>query len=193
MKPIVIIAAGAASLLAAGVVLAMRKSKEPSWREAMLDRADYHVQNRTLYQWGGGHPGIESWGLDCSGLIIDCASEAGFVFEWNSNSMWQLLPHVAEPEPADVALFGFGNKAVHVMLVEWWFPQENRAACIGAQGGDATTTTPEIAVQQGAHVRRLSDHRLDKRFLGFASLEEIATGKRDGRVMQSISRQEMFG
>ena len=66
------------------------------WRQAMLTRADQHVQAKTPYQWGGGHPGIVSWGVDCSGLVIDCAKAAGFVLEWNSGSMWQLLPRVTD-------------------------------------------------------------------------------------------------
>lgn len=158
------------------------------WRGAMLKEADRQVQLHTPYMWGGGHPGIVSWGLDCSGLVIQCAKVAGFVLEWNSGSMWQLCPHVQVPQPADVALFGYNNKAVHVTLVEQWFPAEGRAACIGSQGGDASTTSPEIAAEQNAYVRRSPDHRKDTRFLGFCSLADIAEGRRSGKVLAGFGR-----
>jgi hypothetical protein len=153
------------------------------WRKAMLKRADEHVQAGTLYQWGGGHPvNPDSWGLDCSGLIIDCARAAGFVLEWNSGSMWQLLPRVGQPAPADVALYGYNDKAIHVTLVERWHPEEGRAEIIGSQGGDSGTTTPEIARQQEAFVRKGTDHRKDTRFMGFCSLADIAEGRRSGKT-----------
>lgn len=129
---------------------------------------------------------IDSWGLDCSGLIINCAKAAGFVLEWNSGSMWQLLPRVESPQPADVALFGYNGKAVHVMLVEDYFPAEGRAACIGAQGGDSSTVSPAIAAQMNAYVRRVPDHRKDTRFLGFCSLADIAEGRVSGKAFSGF-------
>ena len=179
MSPTLLWGIGIAAIVA--IVYASRAgaSNIAPWRKAMLARADEHVKAGTLYQWGGGHAGVNSWGLDCSGLIIDCARAAGFEMEMNSNAIWHALPRVAYPTPGDVALFGSAQKAVHIMLVEKWYPSEGRAACIGAQNGDVDVTSPEVAQARGAVVKRVPDHR-SERFLGFCSLADIAEGRRAG-------------
>ena len=193
MRPL-LWAAGIGAVVAVIYLSRSSASNLAPWRKAMLARADEHVKAGTPYQWGGGHAGVDSWGLDCSGLIIDCAKVAGFELEMNSNAIWHNLAHVDTPEPGDVALFGTSDKAVHIMLVEEWIASEGRAACIGAQNGDVDVTSVEVAESRNAKVMRVPDHRADKRFLGFVSLADIAEGRRAGTAgLGSIWSVKRFG
>lgn len=178
--PIILIAGSA---LAAGLLLTRKasgsSSGEPAlpgdlepWRRQMVQCARWHVKNRTLYQWGGGHHG-PSWGLDCSGLINDCAKAAGFSADgWGSARMWTELPRVDVPRPGDIASYG----PRHVVLVEAWDPATQTATIIGANGGDSTTTSPERATEQGAFVRREPTHLYREVFRGFSSLVPLVNG-----------------
>jgi len=142
------------------------------WRRSLVECARRHVEERTLYQWGGGHHG-PSWGLDCSGLIIDCAGAAGFSADgWGSARMWAELPRVDEPQPGDIASYA----PRHVVLVESWDPATQTATIIGSNGGDSSTTTPERAIEQGAFVRREPTHLYRQTFRGFSSLRPLVEG-----------------
>ena len=101
---------------------------------------------------------------------------AGFVMQWNSGSMWELLPHVASPQPADLCLYGSGGKATHVTIVEKLTP-DGLVAIIGENGGGSNTTTPATAKAQGAFAKRVPTHLYRSGFLGFCSLVDIAEGR----------------
>lgn len=156
-----------AALAGGGVAMAAGPS---AWREKILARAREHVQRHTLYEWGGGHhPG--SWGLDCSGLVIDCAARAGIDLRgWDSHRMWTELPRVVEPQGGDLACYA----PRHVVIVEGYDSATKTASIIGANGGDSTSTSPERAAQQGAFVRREPSHLYRSGFLGFVSLQGMA-------------------
>lgn len=179
MTPIVWATGGAI----AGILVKLARARAPGapgaslapWRQAILDRASWHVQQGTLYEWGGGHGG-GTYGLDCSGLVIDACKAAGFVMQWNSGSMWELLPHVASPQPADLCLYGSGGKATHVTIVEKLTP-DGLVAIIGENGGGSNTTTPATAKAQGAFAKRVPTHLYRSGFLGFCSLVDIAEGR----------------
>lgn len=121
----------------------------------------------TPYQWGGGHsPG--TWGLDCSGLVIVAAKEAGIplgAYIPTADGMWRNLPEVSDPSPGDLAFYGSGGKAQHVVIVLEGTPLRT----IGANGGDSTTTTPERAQEQGAAVSEKTGH-VRRDFLGYGRL-----------------------
>jgi len=171
--------------LAGGAVLlwsAWAKASDPlagvaPWRRAMVLCAREHASKRTPYQWGGGHGhDMVDFGLDCSGLIIDCGRRTGLVNAqgWGSQRMWAELPHLQVPQPADVALYA----PRHVVMVESFDPATGIATIIGSNGGDSSTTTPEVAAMQRAFVRRETSHLYRAGFLGFASLESLVTGGR---------------
>lgn len=143
----------------------------PAWRRDVMARARRHVADRTPYEWGGGHHG-ESWGLDCSGLVLDCFRRGAGIDPgpWDSRSMASGLPVVDVPEPGDVAVYA----PRHVVLVERWDPSRGVAVIIGANGGGPTTTTIETARRQGAFTKRESTHLYRQGFLGFRSTEPWA-------------------
>lgn len=170
------IAAAIGGLGAIGLALLWPRSAraeeqlEP-WRRRLLECARGHVQAKTLYQWGGGHGwlGDAEYGLDCSGLVLQCAKQAGVDVWMTSNGMYEQLPPVETPRPGDLALYGKPDRAWHVRIVEAWHPEEGRAETIGAEGGGPKVTSPERAVVKNAHVRRVPDHRASH-FLGFRTL-----------------------
>lgn len=179
---------GGAAAFALFALLA-RSSKaaasEVGWRAKMLMRANEHVQAQTLYQWGGGHGWVDAYGLDCSGLVIDCCKAAGFVMQFNSDSIWKLCPHVELPQPADLALYGTDSHATHVTIVEKVTP-DGMVAIIGANGGGSATTSPEVARAQNAFVKKVPTHLYRQGFLGFASLVDIAEGRRSGKAFSGM-------
>lgn len=160
------ISAGAALVTALVLVVFLLKepAKEkplPGSRGAFLEAAEAYMGR--LYQWGGGHaPG--TWGLDCSGLVIQAAKDIGVTFPFitTADGFYRNLPAVETPEPGDLALYGSGGKAQHVVIVE----SVNPLVTIGANRGDNHTTTPEIAEQRNARVSRYEGH-VRKDFLGY--------------------------
>lgn len=137
-----------------------------AWRPLIVAAARQHVAARTPYQWGGGHHG-QSWGLDCSGLILDCARKAGIEpGPWDTRRMRAELPRVAHPKPGDVALYS----PRHVVLVESYDPRTQTARIIGANGGDSSSTSPERAAEQDARVKRETSHLYRGGFQSFHTL-----------------------
>jgi len=63
-------------------------------------------------------------------------------------------------------------------MVESFDPATGLATIIGSNGGDASSTTPEVAAMQGAFVRREPTHLYRAGFQGFASLEPLVIGGR---------------
>ncbi len=119
------------------------------------------------YQWGGGHS-PDTWGLDCSGLVIVAAKEAGIhlgAYVPTADGFYRNLPSVTSPLVGDLALYGSGGKAQHVTIVTSVDP----LVTIGANGGDSSTTTPERAEEQGAKVTERAGH-VRKDFLGYRRL-----------------------
>ena len=158
--------AGAALL---GLVMLARLLALPQWRRQVIERARQHAANRTPYQWGGGHSG-PSWGLDCSGLVIDSAKSAGIdVSAYTSSDMKKLWPAIEKPQPGDVALYA----PRHVVLVESFDPSTGVATIIGANGGTPETISPAVAAAQGAFVRREPTHLYRSGFMHFASFEHM--------------------
>jgi hypothetical protein len=144
-----------AGALAVGLVVARRKADPfanlPPWRKAMVECAQRRADRKTPYQWGGGR-GAKDWGVDCSGLIIACGRETGAVEAsgWGSQRMNSELPHTSEPLPGDAVFYG----PRHVVIVEGANPKTGEVVIIGSNGGDSSTTSPEIAARQGAFVKR---------------------------------------
>lgn len=145
-------------------------SPPSNWRGAFLAAA--RARLGTPYQWGGGHGDGMSWGLDCSGLVLQAAKAAGLVLPpgaTTADTMWRTFRRVQTPEPGDLAFYGSGGKAQHVVIVTSW--DGTKAATIGANGGDQTTTTPAAAAAKNARVDERPDHRaIRKDFLGFGSI-----------------------
>ena len=171
------LAGGAAILLWASSSGADPLAGVAPWRRAMVLCARGHAAKKTPYQWGGGHGhDMPDFGLDCSGLIISCGYSTGMVNAsgWDSRRMWAELPHVQVPQPGDVALYS----PRHVVMVESFDPATGLATIIGSNGGDASSTTPEVAAMQGAFVRREPTHLYRAGFQGFASLEPLVIGGR---------------
>lgn len=135
-------------------------------RQSMVDCARKHVEDRTPYQWGGGHHG-PSWGLDCSGLVLDCARKSGIdPGYWNSTRMRKELPPTDIPQPGDLALY----LPRHVVLVESFDPMTWVATIIGENGGGPSTTNVEAALKQDARAKRISTHLYRDGFVGFRSI-----------------------
>jgi hypothetical protein len=165
-------AAAVAGAIAASLVIAkVAAAREAGWRGKLLRCAEHHADERTPYQWGGGHV-PNTWGLDCSGLVIQCAAAAGIKAPYNSDMFWKLLPQVKDaPQAGDLALYGNSSRAWHVRIVTSW--DGETATVIGADGGDSTTTSRARAREQNAHVKR-RDHHQSPRFLGFTTLQPLA-------------------
>lgn len=149
-------------------------------RQAVLDEAI--GQLGTLYQWGGGH-GAGGYGVDCSGLVIEAHRRAGQRLPPcpmpTSNGWWHCLEHVAIPEPGDLALYGPGDRAIHVEMVVSF--DGEHAETIGAQGGDRDVATEQIAIERNAHVRYATTHGRAN-FLGFVRNPIEAQAARHGLV-----------
>lgn len=141
-------------------------------REAFLDAV--RSQLGVLYQWGGGRNPKYDYGVDCSGLVISSLWKADLKLPScggaTSNIWWHCLERISDPSPGDLAFYGDAStdRAIHVEVVES-YDGEN-AVVIGANGGGPQVTSPEIAKEKNAHVRRESSHLHWKKFLGFARL-----------------------
>lgn len=135
-------------------------------RQRIVQCAQAHVKARTPYQWGGGHHG-DSWGLDCSGLVLDCMRKVGIdPGFWDSSRMRNELPETKSPQPGDLALY----LPRHVVIVEKFDPKTGIATIIGANGGDSSSTSVEKARQQKAMVKREPTHLYRQTFVGFRSI-----------------------
>lgn len=174
-------AASLGVLAVRGVRDAVRGARLDPWRAAMLERAAWHLSRATLYQWTGGRGNPDDYGVDCSGLVIDCARAAGFDnVPQTADLMLQKLPEVTSPGPADVALYGSPLHASHARLVDEYFASEGRASWYGAEGdggpigGGPSVTTPAAAIEARAWVRHGLDHRVRQGFLGFRTLSNLA-------------------
>jgi hypothetical protein len=142
-----------------------------TWRDDMMDCVRAHADEGTLYQWGGGHGWRDpEYGVDCSGLVCECARRAGINLYMTADMMFKQLPEVSTPRPGDVAVYGTSSHANHVRVVDKWFPDEGRAATIGAEGGGSKVNDPVRAEQLDARVKRMQDHRTGA-FLGFRTLD----------------------
>jgi hypothetical protein len=121
-----------------------------------------------LYEWGGGH-GPKSYGLDCSGLVIVAGKKAGISIEGTADMMFRKLPKVSAPKLGDLAFYGSGGKAQHVVIMTSW--DGTTGGCVGANGGDQKVTTEAEAKARNAAVSFVEDFRtVRKDFLGFGSI-----------------------
>lgn len=105
------------------------------------------------YLWGG--QGQLSRGLDCSGLVTECARAAGLIGkddDFSANGYWQMWGKDEIPRAKFGALAfwidGTG-RAYHVAICIGPFH------CITADGGGSSTISVAIAEQKEAVIRRL--------------------------------------
>ena len=157
---------------AAAVVIGIFYDSTPPRRRAVVKAALARLG--TPYQWAGGHMGAW-WGLDCSGLVLQAMRDAGeqpFAGgESTSNGWYHALPAVLDPRPGDLGFYGSSpDRATHVVMVTKFDPSTGVASIVGSNGGDQSTTSPEIAKQQGAMVKEAPTHLFRKDFLGFGRM-----------------------
>jgi hypothetical protein len=107
-------------------------------------------------------------------LVNECARVAGIDVMMTADMMHKDLPEVETPQPGDLALYGNADRAIHVRVVDAWFPDEGRAATIGAEGGGSKVEDPAEAKRIDARVKRQSDQT--DNFLGFRTLENYERG-----------------
>lgn len=116
------------------------------------------------YIWGGSNP----WtGFDCSGFVVWIYQVFGILpsGDWTAQLLYFELVQRAKdspetPPPGDLAFYGKAGDAItHVMLTL------GGDLCVGASGGDHTTTTPDEARRRGAMVK-VKPIRYRKDFFG---------------------------
>jgi cell wall-associated NlpC family hydrolase len=146
-------------------------------RRKFIDAARSHIG--TLYQWGGGHS-PNTWGLDCSGLVIQSLKDIGEHLPpgmSTSNGWYQSLPKVSESEalPGDLAFYGQPGKATHVVILDY-------NGAVITSNGDKPATTPEIAKSHGWMVTTAPTYKFRKDFLGFGRMPFEARGTMPGKL-----------
>lgn len=96
------------------------------------------------YIWGGSTVN----GFDCSGFIIWVLQ----VFEilpsgdWTAQGLSKTFEKTLDPKPGDLVFYG-RERVTHVMMYM------GAGMCVGASGGDSSTTSAEAANQKGAKVK----------------------------------------
>lgn len=154
----------------------------PNWRERLVDQALSYVG--VLYQWGGGHS-AGTWGVDCSGLVIESLRGIGLPLPpgtATSGAWWASLPRVETPQAGDLAFYGSDGVAHHVVVVSGFDPSTGLASVVSANG-DRTDTSPDVAEAAGHRVKTYDTHLYRSDFLGFSSLAEVASGVHRNKVV----------
>jgi cell wall-associated NlpC family hydrolase len=114
------------------------------------------------YLWGGKN---KATGLDCSGAVSWCLEQAGIVpGGWakthnaeNIRDWCQRIPP-AEVGPGDLVFYGHDGEVHHVMMVVDFAHGD----CLGAAGGGPRVTSVQIALDEGACVKKKRvDYRAD--------------------------------
>jgi len=104
------------------------------------------------YIWGGSNP----WtGFDCSGFVVWVYQVFGLLpsGDWTAQRLYKyfvarLPEHSSGTKPGDPVFYGESTERItHVML------SIGGGLCVGASGGDHTTTTLEEARRRGAMVK----------------------------------------
>jgi hypothetical protein len=143
-------------------------SAEYRTRKALCARAVELVG--VPYVWGGQDP---SYGLDCSGLIVECMRHAGLT---EGDLTAQQLADGSERVssigimPGDLVFYGRSWESVtHVVMVIAF------ERCVGASNGGSWCTTPDRARQKKAAVRIMDiDYRTRDR-LGYGRIWDWGT------------------
>lgn len=124
------------------------------------------------YLWGGKDPSV---GLDCSGAVTNAYVAAGLMKpnapkRYGSRDLREALRPISEAEakPGDTVFYGPGGKVNHVMLYV------GDGSVIGATGGGSKTTSVDIAMRDGAYVRK-EPLRYRKDLIGFGSAPIVET------------------
>jgi len=117
------------------------------------------------YVWGGQDP---AYGLDCSGLIVECMRSVGLLEgDLSAQGLADGAVRVSTVGvmPGDLAFYGRDWSSVtHVVMVIAF------ERVIGASNGGSWCTTPDIARQRKAAVRIMDmDYRTRDR-LGFCKI-----------------------
>lgn len=164
----------------------------PEWRKTLLATARQYADAAVPYQWGGGRSPSD-YGVDCSGLILRAMEAAGYppkpAAGLTSTVWWQTLPRVAAPVPGDLAFYGAdGVTAHHVVMVTSYDPASGIATITGANGGDKSVTSPDVAAAKGAFVRSEPTHLYRPDFLGFATLDPAAQAAGSVSYLRRIGR-----
>ncbi len=118
------------------------------------------------YLWGGSNP---RFGFDCSGFVIWLLQ----VFEilpsgdWTAQGLsrhFKQRPPGEDWQPGDLLFYGGSDERItHVMM--YIGTMDSERMCIGASGGDQTTTTIQAAEIRGARVKvKPASYRRDFRF-----------------------------
>lgn len=119
------------------------------------------------YIWGGSSP---MQGFDCSGFCIWILQPFDILpsGDWTAGGLARVFPtRVHTAKPGDLVFYGPDPQAItHVMLAI------SETLCIGASGGDSSTTTAEEAKRRGAKVKvKGIQYRRDLQFI--ASIEDV--------------------
>lgn len=137
-------------------------------RASVISRANFHVNRKTDYIFGGTYDPGHSMGVDCSGLIIDCYTFAGILNKTDpvrtAAQLEARFKSVSTPSGGDLAFFGLGG-ATHVVIVD-----TDGKTLIGASGGNQNIQTIEQARVKNARVKKITagiSYRDD--FRGYAS------------------------
>lgn len=120
----------------------------------------------TPYIWGGSEPRI---GFDCSGFVIWVLQvfEILPAMDWTADDLMKRFSSTDSPEPGDLCFYGKNDRATHVMMYIGALNGEQ--VCVGASGGNSTTTTEEAAKLRNAKVKMKPVMYRDD-FLGFRSI-----------------------
>lgn len=102
----------------------------------------------TPYIWGGD----DATGFDCSGLVIEILKSLGILprkGDWTANGLLERFEDktVSHPYEGCLVFYGKNNYATHV---EYCIDNDY---CIGASGGNKSTTNIERAIEQNAFVK----------------------------------------
>lgn len=125
----------------------------------------------TPYIWGGSTPHV---GLDCSGLVVWVLQ----VFEilpsgdWSAHTLYKRFPGTVAPQPGDLVFYGVQEKVTHVMM--YVGSLGGQPYCVGASGGDSTTTTETLANLKGAKVKMKPVHYRND-FVAYGSIIDDAS------------------
>jgi cell wall-associated NlpC family hydrolase len=113
------------------------------------------------YIWAGSNPKI---GFDCSGFIVWILQVFNILppGDWGSAALYDKLTVTESPIAGDLVFYGKNNVTHVMMLIE-------NGLCIGASGGDSSTTTEDIAKTKNAMVKiKRVGYRSD--LLGYRSI-----------------------
>lgn len=125
----------------------MKKMNEKEKVEAMVNYGLFQVGK--LYRWGGNGP----QNYDCSGFLLSCLKNVGYIdpcVDINAQDIFRYLQSqdwIEKRCRGAVCFFGRNTKKItHIGII---VDDKN---FLGANGGNSTTISDEIALRQNAKV-----------------------------------------